>query len=230
MASHRSRESMIPSLMIWIGTHSYHDLIIYLFTSVKSLMSDLVYILLGTVLVNNVVLSKFLGLCPFMGVSSRLDSAIGMGLATTFVLTLATMVSWLVDNYILVPFDITYLRILSFILVIAAMVQFTEMVIRKVSPVLYQVLGIFLPLITTNCAVIGVALINAQTQQSFLGSALYGFGSAIGFTLVLVMFAGLRQRLALSEVPAIFQGAPIGLITAGLLSLAFMGFVGLPVK
>lgn len=193
-------------------------------------MSDYLFILLGTALVNNVVLVKFLGLCPFMGVSSKLDSALGMGLATTFVLTLAASASWLLEHYILIPLGIGFLRILSFILVIAAVVQFTEMFIRKTSPLLYQVLGIFLPLITTNCAVLGVALLNVQQKHSFMQSVLYGFGSALGFTLVLVMFAGLRERLALAHVPNAFSGAPIGLIVAGLLSLAFMGFLGLPVK
>jgi len=192
-------------------------------------MSDYLLIVLGTALVNNVVLVKFLGLCPFMGVSNKLDSALGMGLATTFVLTLAAAASWLLEHYVLIPLDIGFLRILSFILVIAAVVQFTEMVIRKTSPLLYQVLGIFLPLITTNCAVLGVALLNVQQDYSFLNSLLYGFGSALGFTLVLVMFAGLRERLALADVPEAFSGAPIGFIVAGLLSLAFMGFLGLPV-
>ncbi len=190
-------------------------------------MTDYLLLLLTTALVNNVVLVKFLGLCPFMGVSGKIDSAAGMGLATTFVLTLASASSWLLEHYVLQPLDIAFLRILTFILVIAATVQFTEMVVRKVSPVLYQVLGIFLPLITTNCAVLGVALLNVQQQLNFTESLLYGFGSAAGFTLVLVIFAGLRERLALAEVPAVFAGAPIGFIVAGLLSLAFMGFSGL---
>ena len=184
-------------------------------------------ILLGTVLVNNVVLVKFLGLCPFMGVSKQIDSAIGMGMATTFVLTLASVAGWMLEHWVLQAFDLGFLRILSFILVIAATVQFTEMVIKKVSPALYQVLGIFLPLITTNCAVLGVALLNVQEAHSFLQTLLYGFGSALGFTLVLVIFAGLRERLALAQVPAAFGGLPIAFIVAGLLSLAFMGFAGL---
>ncbi|MBJ6611987.1 MAG: electron transport complex subunit RsxA [Candidatus Thiothrix moscowensis] len=188
---------------------------------------DYFMILLGTVLVNNVVLVKFLGLCPFMGVSKQIDSAIGMGMATTFVLTLASVAGWMLEHWVLQPFDLGFLRILSFILVIAATVQFTEMVIKKVSPALYQVLGIFLPLITTNCAVLGVALLNVQEQHSFLQTLLYGFGSAVGFTLVLVIFAGLRERLALAQVPAAFGGLPIAFIVAGLLSLAFMGFAGL---
>lgn len=190
-------------------------------------MSEYFLLLLTTALVNNVVLVKFLGLCPFMGVSNKLDSALGMGFATTFVLTLAAVASWLIEHYILTPLDLGFLRILTFILVIAAVVQFTEMVVRKMSPALYQVLGIFLPLITTNCAVLGVALLNIQEQHSFIESLLYGFGSALGFTLVMVVFAGLRERLALMQVPSTFSGAPIGFIVASLLSLAFMGFSGL---
>jgi electron transport complex protein RnfA len=184
-------------------------------------------LLVSTALVNNVVLAKFLGLCPFMGVSRKMDSALGMGMATTFVLTLATGASWLLEHWLLAPLGIQYLRILAFILVIAAVVQFTEMVIRKVSPGLYQVLGIYLPLITTNCAVLGVALLNVQEGHVFLESLLYGFGSALGFTLVMLLFAGLRERLALAQVPDAFVGAPIGFVTAGLLGLAFMGFAGL---
>jgi len=184
-------------------------------------------IILSTALVNNVVLVRFLGLCPLMGVSNKLDSAMGMGLATTFVLTLAALAGWLLEHFVLAPLDLGYLRILTFILVIAAVVQFTEMVVRKVSPALYQVLGIFLPLITTNCAVLGVALLNVQQENSLLESLLYGFGSAMGFTLVLVIFAGLRERLALASVPAAFSGKPIAFVVAGLMSLAFMGFAGL---
>ncbi|NJO16684.1 MAG: electron transport complex subunit RsxA [Thioploca sp.] len=190
-------------------------------------MSEYFLLLLGTALVNNVVLVKFLGLCPFMGVSKKMDSALGMGMATTFVITLASAASWLLEHYLLKPLGITYLRILAFILVIAAVVQFTEMVIRKISPVLYQILGIYLPLITTNCAVLGIALLNIQEKHAFVISLLYGFGSALGFTVVLLLFAGLRERLALAQVPAAFTGTPIGFITAGLLSLAFMGFAGL---
>jgi electron transport complex protein RnfA len=191
-------------------------------------MSEFLFLLLGTALVNNVVLVKFLGLCPFMGVSSKLDTALSMGLATTFVLTLAAVASWLIEHYVLVPLGIEFLRILSFILIIAAVVQFTEMVIKRISPALYQLLGIFLPLITTNCAVLGVALLNVQAEHSFIESLVYGFGSAMGFTLVLVVFAGLRERLALANVPQAFAGAPIGFIVAGLLSMAFLGFAGLP--
>jgi electron transport complex protein RnfA len=193
-------------------------------------VSEYLLLLLGTALVNNVVLVKFLGLCPFMGVSNKIDSAVGMGLATTFVLTLAAAAGWILENLVLAPLHIEFLRILSFILVIAAVVQFTEMVIRKTSPTLYKVLGIFLPLITTNCAVLGVALLNVQEKAGFIFSLLFGFGSALGFTLVMVLFAGLRERLALAAVPALFSGTPIAFITAGILSLAFMGFAGLYVK
>jgi electron transport complex protein RnfA len=192
-------------------------------------MHDYLLLLLGAVLVNNVVLVKFLGLCPFMGVSKKIDSAIGMGMATTFVLTLTAVASWGLERWLLQPLGIGFLRILTFILVIAAVVQFTEMVVRKSSPVLYQALGIFLPLITTNCAVLGVALLNVQQQYDFVHSLLFGFGSAAGFTLVMVLFAGIRERLELAAVPAAFAGTPIAFITAGLLSLAFMGFAGLNV-
>ena len=184
-------------------------------------------LLLGTVLVNNVVLVKFLGLCPFMGVSKQVDSALGMGMATTFVLTLTSALTWLLDALVLQPLDLGFLRLLSFIVVIAAVVQFTEMVIKKVSPALYQVLGIFLPLITTNCAVLGISLLNVQQEHNFIQSTLYGFGSASGFSLVLVIFAGLRERMTVVQVPAAFTGLPIAFVVAGLLSLAFMGFAGL---
>jgi electron transport complex protein RnfA len=193
-------------------------------------MGEYLMIILGTALVNNVVLVRFLGLCPFMGVSNKLSSAFGMGLATTFVLTLAALASWLLEHYLLGPLHLGFLRILTFILVIAAVVQFTEMAVRKVSPALYQVLGIFLPLITTNCAVLGIALLNAQKDHGFLESLLYGFGSALGFTLVMLMFAGMRERLALMQVPRAFAGSPIAFVSAGLLSLAFMGFAGLTVR
>ncbi len=190
-------------------------------------IADYLLLLLGTTLVNNVVLVKFLGLCPFMGVSNKIDTAWGMGFATTFVLTLAAASAWMLERWVLAPLELGYLRILTFILVIAAVVQFTEMVVRKVSPVLYQVLGIYLPLITTNCAVLGVALLNVQGGHGLLQSLLYGFGSALGFTLVMVIFAGMRERLARSDVPKAFAGAPIGFVVAGLLSMAFMGFSGL---
>ncbi|MEH6472290.1 MAG: electron transport complex subunit RsxA [Halopseudomonas sp.] len=193
-------------------------------------MNEFFILLLGTALVNNVVLVQFLGLCPFMGVSSKIDSAIGMGLATMFVLTLATAASWLIEHYILLPLEVEFLRILSFILVIAGVVQFTEMCIRSLSPTLYQNLGIFLPLITTNCAVLGVALLNTQQNNSFLQSVLYGVGASLGFLLVLVIFAGLRERQALASTSKLFAGPPIAFITAGLLSMAFLGFSGLPLQ
>ncbi|MBP6583159.1 MAG: electron transport complex subunit RsxA [Chromatiaceae bacterium] len=190
-------------------------------------MGEYLLLILATALVNNVLLVKFLGLCSFMGVSSRLDSALGMSLATTFVLTLAVVAGWLLEHLLIQPLGLGYLRILTFILVIASVVQFTEMVVRKVSPALHQVLGIYLPLITTNCAVLGVTLLNVQQNHGFLYSLLNGIGSALGFSLVMVLFAGLRERLALAQVPGLFAGQPIAFITAGLLSLGFMGFVGL---
>ena len=191
-------------------------------------MTEYLLILVSTILVNNFVLVQFLGLCPFMGVSNKLETAIGMGAATTFVLTLASVCSYLVYNYLLVPLDLTYLKTISFIMVIAVVVGFTELAIRKTSPLLYRVLGIFLPLITTNCAVLGVALLNAnRAEQTFMKSATYGLGAAIGFSLILILFAGLRERIAIADVPTPFRGAAIGMITAGLMSLAFMGFTGL---
>ena len=190
-------------------------------------MADYALILISTILVNNIVLVKFLGLCPFMGVSRKLETAMGMALATTFVLTLSSISSYLINQYLLSPLGLEFLRTISFIFVIAVVVQFTEMVVHKTSPLLYQVLGIFLPLITTNCAVLGVALLNVQEKHGFLESALYGFGAAVGFSLVLIIFAAMRERLAAADVPVPFQGAAIGLITAGLMSMAFMGFAGL---
>jgi electron transport complex protein RnfA len=190
-------------------------------------MAEYALLLVSTVLVNNFVLVKFLGLCPFMGVSRKLETATGMALATTFVLTLSSVSSYLANQYLLAPLHLEYLRTITFILVIAVVVQFTEMVIRKSSPLLYQVLGIYLPLITTNCAVLGVALLNVQEQHSFLQSAVYGFGASIGFSLVLILFAAMRERIAAADVPIPFRGPAIGLITAGLMSMAFMGFSGL---
>jgi len=191
------------------------------------MLADYSLLLVGAILVNNFVLVQFLGLCPFMGVSNKLETAIGMSSATTFVLTLASIVSWLTYEWLLLPLGLGYLKTIAFILVIAVVVQFTEMVVRKTSPMLYKVLGVFLPLITTNCAVLGVALININKQHSFLESAFYGFGAALGFSLVLVLFAAMRERLAVADVPEPFKGPAIGMITAGLMSLAFMGFAGL---
>ena len=190
-------------------------------------MSDYLLILVSTILVNNFVLVQFLGLCPFMGVSNKLDTAWGMSLATTFVLTLSSVCSYLVYAYLLEPLGLEYLKTVSFILVIAVMVQFTEMVIKKVSPVLHRVLGIFLPLITTNCAVLGVALLNLNKQNNFVESLFYGFGAAVGFSLVLILFSAMRERINTADVPAPFKGSAIGMITAGLMALAFMGFTGL---
>ncbi len=184
-------------------------------------------ILVSTILVNNFVLVKFLGLCPFMGVSRKVETATGMGLATTFVLTLSAISSYLINEYLLLPLGLEYLRTIAFILVIAAVVQFTEMVVHKTSPLLYNVLGIFLPLITTNCAVLGVALLNVQEAHGFVESALYGFGAAIGFSIVLILFSAIRERIAAADVPVPFRGSAIAMITAGLMSLGFMGFYGL---
>jgi len=190
-------------------------------------MTEYALILVSTVLVNNFVLVKFLGLCPFMGVSRKLETATGMALATTFVLTLSSVCSYLVNAYLLAPLGLEYLRTITFILVIAVVVQFTEMVVHKTSPLLYQVLGIFLPLITTNCAVLGVALLNVQQQHNFLESAVYGFGAAVGFSMVLILFAAMRERITVADVPVAFRGPAIALVTAGLMSMAFMGFSGL---
>ncbi len=190
-------------------------------------MTEFLLILVSTVLVNNFVLAQFLGLCPFMGVSNKIETAMGMSLATTFVLTLSSICSYLSYTYILLPRNLGYLKTITFILVIAVVVQFTEMVIRKTSPLLYKVLGIYLPLITTNCAVLGVALINIKAQNNLAESAVYGFGAALGFSLVLTLFSAMRERILIADVPVAFQGSAIGLITAGLSALAFMGFIGL---
>ena len=190
-------------------------------------MSDLILILVGTVLVNNFVLVRFLGLCPFMGVSRNLEAAFGMSLATAFVLTLSSAVSYLLHQYVLVPLDLGYLRTISFILVIAVSVQFTEIMVRRLSPLLDQVLGIFIPLIATNCAVLGVALLNVQQAKGFVQSVFFGFGAAVGFALVIVMFAAIRERMDAADIPLPFRGMAIVLMTAGMMSLAFMGFSGM---
>lgn len=190
-------------------------------------MGDIALLLVGAVFVNNFVLVKFLGLCPFMGVSRRIDAAYGMALATGFVLTLSSALAWAVHHWILLPLGLEYLRTLGFILVIASVVQFTEIVMNRQSPRLYRVLGIYLPLITTNCAVLGVALLNVQARHSLIESILYGFGASVGFGLVLVLFSAMRERLETADVPAAWRGAPIALATAGLMSLAFMGFAGM---
>ena len=190
-------------------------------------MSELFVILVGTALVNNFVLVRFLGLCPFLGVSRNLEAAAGMSLATAFVLTLSSAAAYLLQRYVLAPLDLEYLRTIAFILVIAASVQLTEIMVRRTSPVLHQVLGIYIPLIATNCAVLGVALLNVQQSKGFVQSVFYGFGAAAGFALVLVMFAAIRERLEAADVPAPFRGAAIALMTAGIMSLAFMGFSGM---
>ena len=189
-------------------------------------MTEYLLILISAVFVNNIVMVKILGLCPFMGVSRKLEAAIGMGAATTFVLTLASGSSYLINHYLLGP-DLSFLTTLSFIVVIAGIVQFTEMVVQKTSPVLHQVLGIYLPLITTNCAVLGIPLLNVQAKHNFMESVFFGMGGALGFTLVMVLFAAMRERLEGADVPVIFKGSAIAMITAGLMSLSFMGFSGL---
>jgi len=183
-------------------------------------------IFISAVFVNNIILSQFLGICPFLGVSKKVDTALGMGAAVAFVMTLATIVTYLVQVYVLNPFGLGYLQTLAFILVIAALVQMVEIILKKVSPPLYQALGIFLPLITTNCAVLGVAILVIQKEFSLLESVVYAFSTAVGFAVALVIFAGIREQLALMKIPKGMQGMAIVLVTAGLLSLAFMGFSG----
>ncbi|MBK6403359.1 MAG: electron transport complex subunit RsxA [Rhodocyclaceae bacterium] len=190
-------------------------------------MASYLFIILGAVLVNNVVFVRILGLCPFMGVSKKLETAIGMGFATTFVLTLACGTSYFIDTWLLVPYELIYLRTLAFIVTIASIVQLTELIIEKTSPVLHQVLGIYLPLITTNCAVLGVPLLNIGMRHDMLESMVFGLGAAAGFTLALILFAGIRERLEGADVPVHFRGTAIAMITAGIMSLAFLGFAGL---
>lgn len=187
---------------------------------------EYILIFISAIFVNNIILSQFLGICPFLGVSKKVDTALGMGAAVAFVLTLATVVTYLLQIYVLNPFGLQYLQTLSFILVIAALVQMVEIVLKKVSPALYQALGIFLPLITTNCAVLGVAILVIQKDFSLVHSIVYAFSTAIGFALAMVVFAGLREQLSLVRIPKGMQGMAIVLVTAGLLSLAFMGFSG----
>ncbi|MGI9292032.1 MAG: electron transport complex subunit RsxA [Gammaproteobacteria bacterium] len=190
-------------------------------------MTDLILIIVATVLVNNFVLTRFLGLCPFLGASNRFETAVGMALATTFVLTVASGISYLINRYLLIPTDTEYLRLLTFILVIAGAVQFTELVIRRSSPMLHQVLGLFLPLITTNCAVLGIALLNVQQSRSLVEALSYGFGGGLGFALVIALFAGLRERTEHADTPLAFRGAALSLITAAFMALGFMGFAGI---
>ena len=184
-------------------------------------------IIIGAIFVNNVVLAQFLGICPFLGVSSKVETSMGMGAAVTFVMALSAVVTWLIQTYILVPFGIAYMQTIVFILVIAALVQMVEIVLKKVSPSLYQALGIFLPLITTNCAVLGVAISMIQKEFTLLQGVTYNVATALGFALALVIFAGLRERIEFEEAPKAFQGVPIALITASILAMAFMGFSGL---
>jgi len=191
------------------------------------MINNYLLIIISTVLVNNIVLTKILGLCPFMGVSKKLETSVSMSAATAFVLTIGSMTSWAINHYLLEPNDLVYLRTLTFIVVIAAVVQFTEMLMEKNFPFLYRMLGIFLPLITTNCAVLGIPLLNAQASHTLLESAFFGFGGAIGFSIVLILFASLRERLDGANVPLPFKGSAIAMTTAGLMSLAFMGFIGL---
>jgi len=190
------------------------------------MLQSYILILVGTVLVNNIVLIKILGLCPFMGVSKKLEASIGMAAATTFVLTIGSGSSYLISHYLLGT-ELFYLRTLSFIVVIAGVVQFTEMFLEKTSPILYQSLGIYLPLITTNCAVLGIPLLNVQANHNFTESLLFGLGGSLGFSLVLILFASMRERLEAADVPVVFRGTAIAMVTAGLMSLAFMGFAGL---
>ena len=184
-------------------------------------------IIIGAIFVNNIVLSQFLGICPFLGVSSKVETSLGMGAAVTFVMAITAVVAWSLQKYVLAPLNIEYMQTIVFILVIAALVQMVEIVLKKVSPALYQALGIFLPLITTNCAVLGVAIMLVQEQYNLLQSVVYSVSIALGFGLALVLFAGIRERLELDEMPEAFRGTPIALITAGILAMAFMGFSGL---
>lgn len=190
-------------------------------------MKELALIIVGSALVNNVVLSQFLGLCPFLGVSKSIETAAGMGGAVIFVITLSSLMTGLIYNYVLVPLDLTYLQTIVFILIIAALVQFVEMFLKKAMPSLYKALGVYLPLITTNCAVLGVAIINVQKEYSVLQGTVNGFATAAGFTIAIVLMAGIREKIAYNDIPKAFQGFPIVLLTAGLMAIAFFGFSGL---
>jgi len=193
-------------------------------------MQDIILLIVGAALVNNVILARFLGLCSFMGVTTRVDTAIGMGAACTFVITISAMGDWVLERFLLEPYGLGYLRTVTFILVIASAVQLNEAMFRKFSPTLFKLLGIYLPLITTNCAVLGVCLLLVEGKYGFMDSVLFAFASSLGYSLVMVLFAGLRERIALAEVPRLFAGPPIGFITASLLALAFMGFSGMGAK
>ena len=191
------------------------------------MIKSIMIIMLSSILVNNFVLSRFLGICPFLGVSKKVETALGMGMAVTFVMVLASIFTYLIQKLIIVNLGIEYMQTIAFILVIASLVQFVEMVIQKTSPTLYQALGVYLPLITTNCAVLGVAILNIQSEYNLIETIFNGFAAAVGFTLAIVLFAGIRERLEISDIPEIFQGFPIALISAGLMSIAFLGFSGL---
>ncbi len=190
-------------------------------------MGELILLFISAVLVNNFILSRFLGICPFLGVSKKVETAVGMSMAVIFVMTVASVITWILQYAVLNPLNLQYLQTIVFILVIAALVQFVEMVVQKVSPALYQALGIFLPLITTNCAVLGAAVLNVQKNYNFIEMLVFSIGSAVGFGVALTLFAGLREEIALANIPKVFKGTAISLITAGILSLAFMGFSGL---
>ena len=192
-------------------------------------ITNLLAITLGAILANNFIFSQFLGICPFLGVSKKVDTASGMGIAVTFVMGLASAITWLVNKFILVPLDLSYMQTVAFILVIASLVQFIEMFLQKAMPSLYTALGIYLPLITTNCAVLGVALLNIQNNYNFIESVVYGVTGGLGFLLAIVLFASIRERLVFADYPKAFEGFPIALVTAGLMALAFMGFSGLKV-
>ena len=190
---------------------------------------ELLAITLGAILANNFIFSQFLGICPFLGVSKKVDTAVGMGIAVTFVMGLASAITWLVNTFILIPFDLGYMQTVAFILVIASLVQFIEMFLQKSMPTLYTALGVYLPLITTNCAVLGVALLNIQNSYNFIESVVYGITGGLRFLLAIVLFASIRERLVFADYPKCWDGFPIALVTAGLMALAFMGFSGLKV-
>ena len=192
-------------------------------------ITNLLAITLGAILANNFIFSQFLGICPFLGVSKKVDTAVGMGVAVTFVMGLASAITWLVNTFILIPFDLGYMQTVAFILVIASLVQFIEMFLQKSMPSLYTALGVYLPLITTNCAVLGVALLNIQNNYNFISSVVYGITGGLGFLLAIVLFASIRERLVFADYPKSFEGFPIALVTAGLMALAFMGFSGLKI-
>ena len=192
-------------------------------------ITNLLAITLGAILANNFIFSQFLGICPFLGVSKKVDTAVGMGIAVTFVMGLASAITWLVNTFILIPFDLGYMQTVAFILVIASLVQFIEMFLQKSMPSLYTALGVYLPLITTNCAVLGVALLNIQNNYNFISSVVYGITGGLGFLLAIVLFASIRERLVFADYPKSFEGFPIALVTAGLMALAFMGFSGLKI-